>query len=126
MANTITIDQSEICYIDSMNKVFSMSAANESLSGGVAVLDKSSDVERKPSPRYRVLLHNDPHNFTQDVIQWLMEVVNTLDKEMCFAIMLKAHNTGIGLVVVEDQEMAEFHVEQLKRKGLTMSMEPEE
>jgi ATP-dependent Clp protease adaptor protein ClpS len=116
----------EICYIDSMNKVFSMSAANESLSGGVAVLDKPSDVERKPSPRYRVLLHNDPHNFPQDVIQWLMEVVNTLDEEMCVAIMLEAHTTGVGLVVTCDQEMAEFYVEQLKRKGLTMSMEPEE
>jgi ATP-dependent Clp protease adaptor protein ClpS len=82
-------------------------------------------VEKKPSPRYRVLLHNDDFTPFQVVIFSLMEVV-LLTEATAKHIMWAAHTTGIGLVKVCDIEMAEFYVEQLKAKGLTMSMEPEE
>ncbi|NDG03306.1 MAG: ATP-dependent Clp protease adaptor ClpS, partial [Synechococcaceae bacterium WBB_34_004] len=36
--------------------------------GGVAVLDKAPERVRKPSPRYRVLLHNDPVNSMEYVV----------------------------------------------------------
>lgn len=84
-----------------------------------------SDVQKKPSPRYKVLLHNDDFNLPHNVIIWLMEVVQ-LSEPNASHIMLTAHTTGIGLVKVCDQEMAEFYVEQLMARGLTMSMEPEE
>jgi ATP-dependent Clp protease adaptor protein ClpS len=40
-------------------------------------------------------------------------------------VMLEAHNTGVGLVIVCDIEPAEFYCETLKSKGLTSSIEPE-
>jgi ATP-dependent Clp protease adaptor protein ClpS len=86
---------------------------------------QDAGVEKKPSPRYRVLLHNDNFNLPQNVVRWLMEVV-LLGEQTAISIMMKAHTTGIGLVKVCDIEMAEFYVEQLQAKGLTMSMEPEE
>ncbi len=93
------------------------------------VLDRptvlNSDVQKKPSPRYRVLLHNDNFNLPVNVVRWLMEVVQ-LSEQSAINVMMTAHTTGIGLVKVCDQEMAEFYVEQLQARGLTMSMEPEE
>jgi ATP-dependent Clp protease adaptor protein ClpS len=86
---------------------------------------QDAGVEKKPSPRYRVLLHNDNFNLPQNVVRWLMEVV-LLGEQTAISIMMQAHTTGIGLVKVCDIEMAEFYVEQLQAKGLTMSMEPEE
>jgi ATP-dependent Clp protease adaptor protein ClpS len=86
---------------------------------------QDAGVEKKPSPRYRVLLHNDEFNIPQNVVRWLMEVVQ-LGEQTATDIMLNAHYRGVGLVKVCDIEMAEFYVEQLKSKGLTMSMEPEE
>lgn len=86
---------------------------------------QDAGVEKKPSPRYRVLLHNDDFTPFQIVIVSLMEVV-LLTEATAKNIMWTAHTTGIGLVKVCDIEMAEFYVEQLKSKGLTMSMEPEE
>lgn len=86
---------------------------------------QDAGVEKKPSPRYRVLLHNDDFTPFQVVIFSLMEVV-LLTEATARSIMWTAHNTGIGLVKVCDIEMAEFYVEQLKAKGLTMSMEPED
>jgi ATP-dependent Clp protease adaptor protein ClpS len=86
---------------------------------------QDAGVEKKPSPRYRVLLHNDNFNLPQNVVRWLMEVV-LLGEQTAISIMMEAHTTGIGLVKVCDIEMAEFYVEQLQAKGLTMSMEPEE
>jgi ATP-dependent Clp protease adaptor protein ClpS len=86
---------------------------------------QDAGVEKKPSPRYRVLLHNDDFTPFQVVIFSLMEVV-LLTESTAKSIMWTAHTTGIGLVKICDIEMAEFYVEQLKSKGLTMSMEPEE
>jgi len=41
-------------------------------------------------------------------------------------VMLEAHNTGVGLVIVCDIEPAEFYCESLKAKGLSSTIEPEE
>jgi ATP-dependent Clp protease adaptor protein ClpS len=86
---------------------------------------QDAGVEKKPSPRYRVLLHNDDFTPFQIVILSLMEIVQ-LTEATAKHIMWTAHTTGIGLVKVCDIEMAEFYVEQLQAKGLTMTMEPEE
>ena len=37
-------------------------AVSSSSPGGAAVLDKQTETVRKRSPRYKVLLHNDPVN----------------------------------------------------------------
>jgi ATP-dependent Clp protease adaptor protein ClpS len=94
-------------------------------SGGTAVMEKEPQTVRKPAPRYRVLLHNDPVNAMEYVVQSLREVVPSLSEQDAIAIMLEAHNTGVGLVIVCDIEPAEFYCESLRAKGLTSSMEPE-
>ena len=94
-------------------------------SGGAAVMEKATERVRKPSPRYKVLLHNDPVNSMEYVVTTLRQVVPSLSEQDAIAVMLEAHNTGIGLVIVCDIEPAEFYCETLKAKGLTSSIEPE-
>jgi ATP-dependent Clp protease adaptor protein ClpS len=89
------------------------------------VVDKSSEVVKKPAPRYRVLLHNDDHNFPEYVALCLMEVAQLSEQE-AIHVMFTAHTTGVGLVKICDIEPAEFYCEGLKSKGLTSTIEPEE
>lgn len=93
--------------------------------GGAAVLDKQTERVRKHSPRYKVLLHNDPVNTMEYVVTTLRQVVPQLSEQDAMAVMLEAHNTGVGLVIVCDLEPAEFYCETLKAKGLTSTLEPE-
>jgi ATP-dependent Clp protease adaptor protein ClpS len=93
--------------------------------GGAAVLDKAPERVRKPSPRYKVLLHNDPVNTMEFVVMTLQQVVPSLSEQDAIAVMLETHNTGVGLVIVCDIEPAEFYSETLKAKGLTSTIEPE-
>ena len=93
--------------------------------GGAAVVEKAPERVRKPSPRYKVLLHNDPVNTMEYVVSTLQQVVPQLSEQDAMAVMLEAHNTGVGLVIVCDLEPAEFYSETLKAKGLSSSIEPE-
>ncbi len=94
-------------------------------SGSTAVIEKEKQRIRKPSPRYKVLLHNDPVNSMEYVVATLRQVVPSLSEQDAIAVMLEAHNTGIGLVIVCDIEPAEFYCESLQAKGLTSTIEPE-
>jgi ATP-dependent Clp protease adaptor protein ClpS len=94
-------------------------------SGGAAVMEKAPERVRKPSPRYKVLLHNDPVNTMEYVVGTLRQVVPSLSEQDAIAVMMEAHNTGVGLVIVCDIEPAEFYSETLKAKGLTSTIEPE-
>lgn len=91
----------------------------------VETLEKKSTV-RKPAPMYRVLLHNDPVNTMEHVVQSLLEVVPSLSQPQAINIMMEAHNSGIGLVTTCALEPAEFYCEALKGKGLTSTIEPDE
>ena len=93
--------------------------------GGAAVMEKAPERVRKPSPRYKVLLHNDPVNTMEYVVATLRQVVPSLSEQDAIAVMLETHNTGVGLVIVCDIEPAEFYSESLKAKGLTSTIEPE-
>ena len=89
-------------------------------------MERQPETVRKPSPRYRVLLHNDPVNSMEYVVTSLREVVPSLSEQDAMAVMLEAHNSGVGLVIVCDIEPSEFYCESLKAKGLTSTIEPEE
>ncbi len=91
--------------------------------GGAAVLEKSTEPIRKSSPLYKVLLHNDSVNSMEYVVETLRKVVPQLSEQDALAVMLEAHNTGIGLVIICDIEPAEFYSETLKAKGLTSTIE---
>ena len=93
--------------------------------GGATVIEKAQERVLKPSPRYRVLLHNDPVNTMEYVVMTLRQVVPSLSEQDAIAVMLEAHNTGVGLVIVCDLEPAEFYCETLTATGLRRSLEPE-
>ncbi len=94
-------------------------------SSEVTVLDKKLERVRKNSPHYKVLLHNDPVNTMDYVVLTLRQVVPQLTEQAALAVMLEAHNTGVGLVIVCDLEPAEFYSETLNSKGLTSTIELE-
>ncbi len=94
-------------------------------SGGATVIEKQTVTVRKPSPRFKVLLHNDPVNTMEFVVLTLMQVVPQLSEQDAMAVRLEAHNTGVGLVIVCDLEPAEFYSETLNSKGLTSTIEQE-
>ena len=100
---------------------FTNSESNSSV-----VLEKKTTELRKKSPKYKVLLHNDPVNSMEYVATSLREVLPQLSEQDAIAIMLEAHNTGVGLVIVCDLEPAEFYAESLRNKGLTASIEIED
>ena len=91
-----------------------------------AIIDKEPVKLRNKSPKYKVLLHNDPVNSMEYVTISLREVVPQLSEQDAISIMLEAHNTGVGLVIVCDLEPAEFYSESLKAKGISSSIEKED
>ena len=93
--------------------------------GDTAVIDREVQRVRKVSPKYKVLLHNDPVNTMDYVVEALRQVVPQLSEQDALNIMLETHNSGIGLVIVCDLEPAEFYSESLKAKGLTSTIELE-
>ena len=99
-------------------------SANQS-DGDTAVIDREVQRVRKVSPKYKVLLHNDPVNTMDYVVETLKQVVPQLSEQDALNIMLETHNSGVGLVIVCDLEPAEFYSESLKAKGLTSTIELE-
>ena len=93
--------------------------------GDTAVIDRKVQRVRKVSPKYKVLLHNDPVNTMDYVVDTLRQVVPQLSEQDALNIMLETHNSGVGLVIVCDLEPAEFYSESLKAKGLTSTIELE-
>ena len=93
--------------------------------GDTAVIDREVQRVRKLSPKYKVLLHNDPVNTMDYVVDTLRQVVPQLSEQDALNIMLETHNNGVGLVITCDLEPAEFYCESLKAKGLTSTIELE-
>ena len=56
--------------------------------GGAAVMEKAPERVRKPSPRYKVLLHNDPVNTMEYVVVTLLQVVPSLSEQDAIAVMV--------------------------------------
>ena len=107
-------------------KVMSIIKFEKGENNNAAVLEKKPASLKNKSPKYKVLLHNDPVNSMEYVTIALREVVPQLSEQDAISIMLEAHNTGIGLVIVCDLEPAEFYSESLKSKGISSSIEKED
>ena len=103
-----------------------LSIQSEKSVNNSAVLEKKSAELKNKSPKYKVLLHNDPVNSMEYVTISLREVVPQLSEQDAISIMLEAHNTGVGLVIICDLEPAEFYSESLKSKGISSSIEKED
>ena len=104
----------------------SLVTLEEGKNNNAAVLEKKTTALKNKSPKYKVLLHNDPVNSMEYVTVSLREVVPQLSEQDAIAVMLEAHNNGIGLVIVCDLEPAEFYSESLKSKGISSSIEKED
>ncbi len=91
----------------------------------VETIEKRS-TSRKIAPRYRVLLHNDPFNTMEYVVQVLLTTVPSLTQPQAVSIMMEAHTSGVALVITCALEHAEFYSETLKEHGLTSTIEPED
>ena len=108
----------------SPGRLIMVDSANKT-DGDTAVIDREVQRVRKLSPKYKVLLHNDPVNTMDYVVETLRQVVPQLSEQDALNIMLETHNNGVGLVIVCDLEPAEFYSESLKAKGLTSTIELE-
>lgn len=94
---------------------------------GISIAKKSdTQSKRKFAPRYKVLLHNDDFNTRDYVVEALMKTVAGMSETSAIAIMMEAHNTGVGLVITCALEHAEFYCESLQSYGLTSTIEPDE
>ena len=89
------------------------------------IVDTTSETNKKFSPNYRVLLHNDDGVYAGLVVESLQEVMG-YSETRCVSIMMEAHQTGKGEVTVCCEEHAEHYSDSLNAKGLTTSIEPME
>lgn len=87
------------------------------------VKETSSEVKPKFYPNYRVLLHNDDGVYAGLVIESLMKHIPHMSETKAVAIMMQAHQTGVGEVIVCNQEHAEMYQDLLQNDGLTVTIE---
>ncbi|CAH9084789.1 unnamed protein product [Cuscuta epithymum] len=80
--------------------------------------------ERKMSPSYSVMLHNDDYNRREYVVQVLMKVIPGMSLDKAVNIMQEAHHNGLSVVITCPQVDAEQHCMQLRGNGLLSSIEP--
>jgi len=115
---------SQNCFLSRPLTIFFETSMSSPIASSV-VIEKKTEIVRKTSPRYKVLLHNDPVNSMEYVVATLRNVLPQLSEQDAIAVMLEAHNTGIGLVITCDIEPAEFYSQTLNSKGLTSTIEKE-
>jgi ATP-dependent Clp protease adaptor protein ClpS len=75
-------------------------------------------------PQYRVILHNDPTNTFDHVIETIV-MLTPLKKEDALRCTDEADKTGTALVLVVHRR-AELYVEQFHSRNLTVTIEPTE
>jgi ATP-dependent Clp protease adaptor protein ClpS len=79
---------------------------------------------------WRVLLHNDDYT-TQDFVVWILETVFSRPRGEAVAIMLRVHQSGLGLAGVYTHDVADTKVKATKALAeehefpLLVTMEPE-
>lgn len=93
----------------------------------VAPVIKPASPTRKPKqlPPYRVLLHNDPVNTFEHVIQAIVQLT-PLNVEDAIERTVEAHESGLSLLLVTHKERAELYAEQFTSLKLNISIEPAE
>ena len=115
---------------DSNNTQNHEDAPNQGSDSSTAGLEKPAPAKApgkvKPGhlPPYKVLLHNDDVNDVEHVIMALLKVT-PLCMDDAIQKMLEAHNSGLSLLLVTHQELAEMYQEQLTSLSLTVTIEPD-
>lgn len=88
--------------------------------------ETDSEVKKKFHPNYRVLLHNDDSVYAGLVMEALQKHIPHMNPTKATSIMMQAHTTGVGEVIVCAQEHAEMYQDLLQSEGLTITIEPME
>lgn len=101
-----------------------MSTASET-SAATLPAPTAAPPQRRPLPRWRVLLLNDRVNHMGRVVEVVVKVVR-LTPPVATERMLEAHRTGVSVLVTTHREHAELLVEQLRSARLLATAEPEE
>ncbi len=87
---------------------------------------KPATTSLKPGklPMYKVLLHNDPVNQAEFILEKVMEIVH-LEEIDAIEKVKEAHTTSVALLLVTTLERAEFICEQFKTFKITVTCEKE-
>jgi ATP-dependent Clp protease adapter protein ClpS len=98
----------------------------------IQIVSVDNETKKKFHPNYRVILHNDDGVAMQHVVLTLNEVMG-YNETKATSIMLQAHTTGKGEVIVcSSEEYAEAYSDQLNTHqtpfggSLTTTVEPME
>lgn len=85
---------------------------------------------RKPSrpkldklPPWKVVLHNDPVNTMQDVVNVIL-ALTSLSEQAAVRRMLEAHTRGRSMLLTAHRERAELYKVQFTNRGLTVTIGP--
>lgn len=100
-----------------------VSPAEPQPQGGTATKPRPSKPPLDQLPPFRVLLHNDPINTMDFVVDSIIELT-PLDKTRAVQATLEAHSTGTSLLLVTHKERAELYQDQFRSKRLTVTIEP--
>jgi ATP-dependent Clp protease adaptor protein ClpS len=79
---------------------------------------------------WRVLLHNDDYT-TQEFVVYILETVFNKPQAEAFAIMLRVHQSGLGIAGIYTRDVAETKVKAARQLAeqnefpLLVTMEPE-
>lgn len=89
-----------------------------------------SDTRLEPPRYWRVLLHNDDFT-TQEFVVWVLETVFHKPQPEAFAIMMRVHQTGLGVAGIFTRDVADTKVNATRQLAeqhefpLLVTMEPE-
>ena len=99
-----------------------------------SVLTDSRAIEKVQRPvMWRVLLHNDDYT-TQEFVVWILETVFNKPQPEAVAVMMRVHQSGLGIAGIYTRDVAETKVNATRRLAeqheypllVTMEPEPEE
>ena len=107
-------------------------SADSVQTGGTAVAkpqrkEKTTPKNKPPGmlPPWKVLLHNDDKNSTEDVVKSIVQLT-PLNEVDAIKRMQEAHKTGVALLLVTHKERAELYKDQFESKSLVVTIEPSE
>jgi len=83
--------------------------------------DRTSQVNPKTYPSYKVIVLNDDFNTFKHVAECLMKYIPNMTGDRAWELTTQVHNEGQAIVWAGPQEQAELYHQQLSRAGLTMA-----
>jgi ATP-dependent Clp protease adaptor protein ClpS len=92
--------------------------------------DSRTHEQVQPPAMWRVLLHNDDYT-TQEFVVWILETVFNKPEADALAVMMKVHQSGLGVAGIYTRDVAETKVNATRKLAeqheypLLVTMEPE-